>query len=182
LFNTTSHSPIGFSYDVITLPGIVRFRIGFAVLVLIGVYGLIAFEVVHRTIAAMVDSLHSPSYLNILVIVRLFIIKKVLIVTHSSVFLVLVLVLVVLLLSQFGAFVALAILSKVMERPSLPEVAGWIDYNTCSLLFGMMIMVGLISQTGCFEWAAVKMYRFSKVCFLSLFFLTFSSHPPTFDL
>eukprot|EP01102_Stenamoeba_stenopodia_P012402 TRINITY_DN3917_c0_g1_i1.p1 TRINITY_DN3917_c0_g1~~TRINITY_DN3917_c0_g1_i1.p1 ORF type:complete len:721 (+),score=114.64 TRINITY_DN3917_c0_g1_i1:72-2234(+) len=115
LFNTTSQTPVGFSYEVTALPEIVQFRIAFAMIVLVVVYGLIAFELVHRTIAAM-----------------------------------------------FGAFVALAILSKTLERPLLSEVASWIDYNTCALLFGMMIMVGIISKTGCFEWAAVKMYKFSK--------------------
>ena len=32
----------------------------------------------------------------------------------------------------------------------------WIDFDTIGLLFGMMIMVGIFSETGFFEYSAVK--------------------------
>jgi len=38
--------------------------------------------------------------------------------------------------AMFGAFVALAILSKIQVRPTFPEVVTWIDFETCGLLFG----------------------------------------------
>jgi len=38
----------------------------------------------------------------------------------------------------------------------------WIDYNTLSLLFGMMVIVGLLRDTGFFEFAAVKAYKIAQ--------------------
>merc|ERR1712137_942155 len=38
----------------------------------------------------------------------------------------------------------------------------WIDFETVGLLFGMMIMVGIFSETGFFEWSAIKAYKLSK--------------------
>eukprot|EP01125_Pyxidicula_operculata_P018251 TRINITY_DN6484_c0_g1_i1.p1 TRINITY_DN6484_c0_g1~~TRINITY_DN6484_c0_g1_i1.p1 ORF type:complete len:719 (-),score=146.90 TRINITY_DN6484_c0_g1_i1:183-2339(-) len=64
--------------------------------------------------------------------------------------------------AMIASFVALATLSKLHERPSFEMVVSWIDYETIGLLFGMMIMVGIFSQTGFFEWAAVKSYKLSK--------------------
>jgi len=79
--------------------------------------------------------------------------------------------------AMFGAFVALAILSKIQVRPTFPEVVTWIDFETCGLLFGMMIMVGIFSQTGFFEWGAVKAYKFSKgrVWYLVALLCTFTA-------
>lgn len=42
-------------------------------------------------------------------------------------------------------------------------MVSFIDYETVGLLFGMMIMVGIFSTTGVFEWGAVKVYKLSKV-------------------
>ncbi len=72
----------------------VEYQVLIAALVLVLVYILIIFEVVHRTIAAM-----------------------------------------------FGAFSVLAVLSNLRARPSFEEVLTWIDWETCGLLFGMMLMV-----------------------------------------
>ena len=72
-----------------------------AAVILIGVYVLIVFELVHRTIAAM-----------------------------------------------FGSFVCLACLSYIHSRPDFEEVLSFIDFDTCGLLFGMMLMVGIFATTG----------------------------------
>ncbi len=48
------------------------------------------------------------------------------------------------------------------ERPSFLEIMTWIDYNTLSLLFAMMLIVGLLTDTGFFEYAAVKAYKIAK--------------------
>lgn len=80
-----------------------------------------------------------------------------------------------------GAFIALAVYSALEGRPSLPTVISWIDFETCCLLFGMMIMVGLFSQTGFFEWCAVRAFKISKgntwrlVSFLCIFTAVVSS-------
>jgi Na+/H+ antiporter NhaD/arsenite permease-like protein len=115
LITTNSPHVLGITFEVFHLPAIVRYQVIFAALVLLAVYILIIFELVHRTIAAML-----------------------------------------------GAFVGLAILSKIHQRPSLAEVISWVDFETCGLLFGMMVMVGIFSQTGFFEWSAVKAYKMSK--------------------
>uniref|UniRef100_A0A667Z1G1 OCA2 melanosomal transmembrane protein n=1 Tax=Myripristis murdjan TaxID=586833 RepID=A0A667Z1G1_9TELE len=48
------------------------------------------------------------------------------------------------------------------QRPSLVTVVEWIDYETLALLFGMMVLVAIFSETGFFDYCAVKAYRLSK--------------------
>uniref|UniRef100_A0A8C5XVR5 OCA2 melanosomal transmembrane protein n=1 Tax=Microcebus murinus TaxID=30608 RepID=A0A8C5XVR5_MICMU len=50
----------------------------------------------------------------------------------------------------------------IFERPSLTEVVEWIDFETLALLFGMMILVAIFSETGFFDYCAVKAYRLSR--------------------
>ncbi|XP_035264573.1 P protein [Anguilla rostrata] len=83
--------------------------------ILAGVYVLIIFEIVHRTLAAML-----------------------------------------------GSLAALAALSIIGDRPSLMTVVEWIDYETLALLFGMMILVAIFSDTGFFDYCAVKAYQLSR--------------------
>jgi Na+/H+ antiporter NhaD/arsenite permease-like protein len=45
---------------------------------------------------------------------------------------------------------------------SLAMVTTMIDWETIGLLLGMMVMVGVLSHTGVFEWAAVEAYKKSK--------------------
>merc|ERR1711988_1060537 len=66
------------------------------------------------------------------------------------------------LAAMTGAFVALAALSKLYSRPTLLDVVTWIDFDTVGLLFGMMIMVGIFSTTGFFEWMAIRSYKLSR--------------------
>ncbi|KAL1272678.1 hypothetical protein QQF64_028540, partial [Cirrhinus molitorella] len=84
-------------------------------LILAGVYVLIIFEIVHRTLAAML-----------------------------------------------GSLAALAALAFIGDRPSLMTVVEWIDYETLALLFGMMILVAIFSETGFFDYCAVKAYQLSR--------------------
>ena len=42
------------------------------------------------------------------------------------------------------------------QRPTLDQVVEWIDLDTICLLFGMMTLVAIFSQTGFFDYAAVK--------------------------
>uniref|UniRef100_A0A8C9TT40 OCA2 melanosomal transmembrane protein n=1 Tax=Scleropages formosus TaxID=113540 RepID=A0A8C9TT40_SCLFO len=83
--------------------------------ILAGVYVLIIFEIVHRTLAAML-----------------------------------------------GSLAALAALAIIGDRPSLITVVEWIDYETLALLFGMMILVAIFSETGFFDYCAVKAYQLSR--------------------
>ncbi|XP_047720549.1 P protein [Prionailurus viverrinus] len=86
-----------------------------AVVILAGVYMLIIFEIVHRTLAAML-----------------------------------------------GSLAALAALAVIGDRPSLTHVVEWIDFETLALLFGMMILVAIFSETGFFDYCAVKTYQLSR--------------------
>ncbi|XP_023379360.1 P protein [Pteropus vampyrus] len=86
-----------------------------AAAILAGVYALIIFEIVHRTLAAML-----------------------------------------------GALAALAVLAVMGDRPSLARVVEWIDFETLALLFGMMVLVAIFSETGFFDYCAVKAYRLSR--------------------
>ncbi|NXF52087.1 P protein, partial [Oceanites oceanicus] len=89
-------------------------------------------------------------------------------VTIASIILVGVYVLIVLeivhrtLAAMLGALAALATLAIVGERPTMVKVVEWIDYETLALLFGMMILVAIFSETGFFDYCAVKAYRFSR--------------------
>ncbi|XP_062251810.1 P protein [Platichthys flesus] len=93
----------------------VETQVAIAGIILTGVYVLIIFEIVHRTLAAML-----------------------------------------------GSLAALAALAIIGDRPSLVTVVEWIDYETLSLLFGMMVLVAIFSDTGFFDYCAVKAYQLSR--------------------
>ncbi|XP_047230073.1 P protein [Girardinichthys multiradiatus] len=90
-------------------------QVAIAGIILAGVYVLIIFEIVHRTLAAML-----------------------------------------------GSLAALAALAIIGNRPSLVTVVEWIDYETLALLFGMMVLVAIFSETGFFDYCAMKAYQLSR--------------------
>lgn len=55
----------------------------------------------------------------------------------------------------------LGILAAMNERPPMSLIMSWIDVETILLLFGMMIIVAILSETGVFDYLAVYAY---KVC------------------
>ncbi|KAG7463488.1 hypothetical protein MATL_G00177130 [Megalops atlanticus] len=63
---------------------------------------------------------------------------------------------------MLGSLAALAALAIIGDRPSLLTVVAWIDYETLALLFGMMILVAIFSETGFFDYCAVKAYQLSR--------------------
>ncbi|XP_008105312.1 P protein [Anolis carolinensis] len=93
----------------------VETQVTIASVILAGVYALIIFEIVHRTLAAIL-----------------------------------------------GSLAALAALAAIGDKPSLVKVVAWIDYETLALLFGMMLLVAIFSETGFFDYCAVKAYRLSR--------------------
>ena len=105
--------PLLFTYD----PSPIDKEAGviYAAIVLIGLYVMIIWEVVHRTFAAMVAST-----------------------------------------------LALAILAAMNEKPTMGELMSWIDVETLLLLFGMMILVAILSETGIFDYLAVYAYKVSN--------------------
>eukprot|EP00026_Physarum_polycephalum_P002109 Phypoly_transcript_02113.p1 GENE.Phypoly_transcript_02113~~Phypoly_transcript_02113.p1 ORF type:complete len:453 (+),score=30.47 Phypoly_transcript_02113:914-2272(+) len=66
------------------------------------------------------------------------------------------------LAAMLGAFLVLVVLTFLRERPPIAEVIAWIDEETIGLLLGMMIIIGIFSQTGFFEWGAVQAFKLSK--------------------
>lgn len=86
----------------------------YAAVILVGLYAMIIWEIVHRTFAAIIASTTS-----------------------------------------------IGILALMNERPTMPELMSWIDVETLLLLFGMMILVAILSETGVFDYLAVYAY---KVC------------------
>ena len=69
-----------------------------------------------------------------------------------------------------GAFLCLLLTSFISEAPSLSTVVSWMDASTLCLLFGMMIMIQMLSTTGLFEYMAVYMLMLSKGNVLILHF------------
>ena len=85
--------------------------------ILLGVYGLIITEAVHRTLAAAIGGVVAVLALNFF---------------------------------------------TVESALTLAAVTTMIDWETIGLLLGMMVMVGILSHTGIFEWFAVEAYKKSK--------------------
>ncbi len=67
-----------------------------------------------------------------------------------------------------GAFLTLLLISFVHDAPSLSTVISWMDESTLCLLFGMMIMIQMLSTTGMFEFLAVQMLTLTKGHILAL--------------
>ena len=104
----------GVSLEVTIKDGLESQAIWVGLAILIGVYALIIFEWVHRTLAAAVGGL-----------------------------------LAVLALNYYA----------VEDTFTLAEVTTMIDWETIGLLLGMMVMVGILSNTGVFEYFAVLSYK-----------------------
>lgn len=108
--NAEADIPVKFTYDATPMDketGVI-----YAAVVLLGLYVLIIWEVVHRTFAAIVAST-----------------------------------------------LAIGVLAAMDERPSMPKLISWIDVETLLLLFGMMILVAILSETGIFDFLAVYAYQ-----------------------
>lgn len=83
-----------------------------ATVVLLGLYVLIIWELVHRTFAAMIAST-----------------------------------------------LAIGVLAAMNERPTMAVIISWIDTETLLLLFGMMVLVAVLAETGVFDYLAVYAFK-----------------------
>jgi Na+/H+ antiporter NhaD/arsenite permease-like protein len=64
------------------------------------------------------------------------------------------------LAAAVGGLLAIIALTFYSEKSfTLGEVTTLIDWETIGLLLGMMVMVGILSHTGLFEWFAVQAYK-----------------------
>lgn len=66
---------------------------------------------------------------------------------------------------------ALSVLALVGERPSLEEMVAWLDVETLLLLFSMMILVAIMSETGLFDFLAVYAFEVWQFNFSSISYL-----------
>lgn len=130
MITTNSPSSLALTFHYRDIFPFVRYQVVMGALVLVLVYVLIVFELVHRTIAALI-----------------------------------------------GSFVCIGVYSVLHARPTFFGVISWIDFETVGLLFGMMIMVGIFSNTGFFEFSAVKAYKLSRgnLWHLTLILCTFTA-------
>lgn len=111
--NTDAIIPLQIAYDPSPIDKAAG--VAYGAILLLGLYGLIIWEVVHRTFAAI-----------------------------------------------FASTMAIAILAAMDERPTMPEIVSWIDVETLLLLFGMMILVAILSETGIFDYLAVYAYKITS--------------------
>lgn len=117
----SSNLPVSFAINMVydTTPIDKQMGVIYAGIVLLGLYVMIIWELVHRTFAAMIASTMS-----------------------------------------------IALLAMMDQRPTMPQIMSWIDVETLLLLFGMMILVAILSETGIFDYLAVYAY---KVCVIIVF-------------
>ncbi|XP_053676604.1 P protein-like [Anopheles nili] len=108
--NLDADFPTKFTFD--PTPMDTETGVIYAAVVLLGLYVLIIWEIVHRTFAAIIAST-----------------------------------------------LAIGVLAAMNERPSMPKLISWIDVETLLLLFGMMILVAILSETGIFDFLAVYAYQ-----------------------
>lgn len=63
--------------------------------------------------------------------------------------------------AMIASTLSIALLAALDDRPTHHEIIGWIDVETVLLLFSMMILVGILTETGVFDHLAVYAYRVS---------------------
>lgn len=63
---------------------------------------------------------------------------------------------------MLSAALSVAILAALDERPSVSELASWIDFETLLLLFSMMVLVAIFSETGIFDYLSVYTYQIAN--------------------
>lgn len=66
---------------------------------------------------------------------------------------------------------SLAALALFNERPNIEEIISWIDMDTLMLLFGMMILVAITSETGFFDYMAVFVFKVSSTVDITIEFV-----------
>lgn len=64
--------------------------------------------------------------------------------------------------SLIAAILGIALLSALGNRPPIYTIIRWIDVETLMLLFGMMVLVAILSESGVFDYLAVFAYELAK--------------------
>ncbi len=119
--NDKAGRPRYLSHISVVLPRHIDSAFWIAVIVLVGIYILIAFDIVHRTLASMLGA------------------SLMLFISYT-----------------LGTF------DKQFFIISYERAIHAIDFNVIFLLMGMMIIVGIMKETGVFQWLALKSFQISK--------------------
>ncbi|XP_037810451.1 P protein-like [Lucilia sericata] len=86
------------------------------------------------------------------------------------------------LASVVASTLAIGILAALNARPSTEIILKWLDVETLMLLFGMMILVAILSESGIFDYLAVLAYELARgelfyliyvLCFFTAFLSAF---------
>ncbi|XP_065361167.1 P protein-like [Calliphora vicina] len=86
------------------------------------------------------------------------------------------------LASVIASTLAIGILAALNNRPSTGTILKWLDVETLMLLFGMMILVAILSESGIFDYLAVLAYELAQgelfyliyvLCFFTAFLSAF---------
>uniref|UniRef100_A0A1A9WPV7 Citrate transporter-like domain-containing protein n=1 Tax=Glossina brevipalpis TaxID=37001 RepID=A0A1A9WPV7_9MUSC len=64
--------------------------------------------------------------------------------------------------SMIASTLAIGVLAGMDSRPGMDEIIKWIDLETLMLLFGMMVLVAILSESGVFDSLAVFAYQIAK--------------------
>lgn len=81
-----------------------------------------------------------------------------------------------------SSIVAIALLSVLNDRPQMSEIVQWMNCETILLLFSMMILVAILTETGVFNYIAIFAFEKSNgriwplifsLCFMSAIFSAF---------
>lgn len=62
-----------------------------------------------------------------------------------------------------AAYTSLAALAGLNDRPTMFDIVNWMDSETLLLIFSMMILVGILMDTGIFDYVAVYTFKVSIV-------------------
>lgn len=63
---------------------------------------------------------------------------------------------------MLASCLSIALLAALDDRPMVEEIISWIDVETILLLFSMMLLVGILSETGIFDYLAVYAYKITN--------------------
>lgn len=61
--------------------------------------------------------------------------------------------------SIISATMAIAVLAVFGDRPTMEEIVVWMDTDTLLLLFSMMALVAVLTETGIFDYLAVLTFE-----------------------
>ena len=69
--------------------------------------------------------------------------------------------------TMIASTAAITVLAYLNIRPSLEEIVTWVDVETLVLLFGMMVIVSVMSETGTYLLTQRSiLFKFQCLCFI----------------